>query len=312
MDILYFSNHCPHSQKLLPYLVKNQIHTRLNFVCVDRRERCPKTGTVHIVLENGTKVLLPPNVHRVPSLVLVKDKYRCVIGDDIYTHLQPLVRSDVLDRNGEPAGFPLSGAGGAAHPGGGSGFSESFSPYDLGPANGRHETMSLASSRHMPAFGDAAPIDTPAEQYKPDKLRSDLTIDALQQQRNLDLEKVMGPTGGGTPPLYSHMPFAVDGTAAGGAGGGGGGRMEYATMGVLPPTKFDRQGEGRGKQQMPSTTYAPINVAPKATAEDAREILFGRGSGWSGGSVETSSSRGRGPNGNPALPAPYLNMGSTL
>jgi hypothetical protein len=74
----------------------------------------------------------------------------------------------------------------------------------------------------------------------------------------------------------------------------------YATMGVLPPKK------SKGPPQQNGTgnpySYSPINVAPKYTAEDARELLFGKGSGWRGGEdiVQTNSQ------GKTIIPAPYL------
>ena len=49
-------------------------------------------------------------------------------------------------------------------------------------------------------------------------------------------------------------------------------------------------------------SYSPINAAPKYTAEDAREILFGKKSGWTGKEDTTTTNT----QGQTALPAPYL------
>jgi hypothetical protein len=74
----------------------------------------------------------------------------------------------------------------------------------------------------------------------------------------------------------------------------------YATMGVLPPNK------GRSQPPNPGAgnpySYSPINAAPKYTAEDARELLFGKGSGWNGGEdIVQKNAQGKN-----AIPAPYL------
>jgi hypothetical protein len=91
MDILYYSNFCRHSQRIVQYLVKNNLKDKLNFICVDKRVKDPKTNQTHVVLENGNKVLLPPNVHAVPSLLLIKENYRVISGDDIVHFFQPRI-----------------------------------------------------------------------------------------------------------------------------------------------------------------------------------------------------------------------------
>jgi hypothetical protein len=68
MDILYYSNYCVHSKKIIQYLVKENLTSALNCICIDKRSRDPKTGQINIHLENGTKLLMPPNVHSVPAL----------------------------------------------------------------------------------------------------------------------------------------------------------------------------------------------------------------------------------------------------
>ena len=82
-DILYYSNHCKHSEKILNYLVKNDIVKYLNCICVDKRQINQSNGNVNIILENGNSVMLPPNVHSVPSLLILKENYRVVMGDEI-------------------------------------------------------------------------------------------------------------------------------------------------------------------------------------------------------------------------------------
>ena len=63
MDTLYYSNHCKHSQRVLQYLVKGNLSNKLNFICIDKRERDSNNNQMYICLENGQKVILPPNIH---------------------------------------------------------------------------------------------------------------------------------------------------------------------------------------------------------------------------------------------------------
>ena len=70
MDILYYSNHCKHSQKILQFLVKGNMTDKLNFICIDKRVRDAQNNQTYILLENGKRVSLPPNVHSVPALFM--------------------------------------------------------------------------------------------------------------------------------------------------------------------------------------------------------------------------------------------------
>ena len=82
MDILYYSNYCPHSQKLLQYITKKNLIEKLNCICVDKRVRDNNNNQMYIVLENGKRVILPPNVSSVPSLLQVKKNYSVLQGID--------------------------------------------------------------------------------------------------------------------------------------------------------------------------------------------------------------------------------------
>jgi len=280
MDILYYSNKCKFCQKLLPYLVKAQISDKLNFICVDRRETDPQAGQEFIILENGKRTVLPPNIHRVPSLILVKKNYSSITGDEIYNYLQPLVKSDLVINNGEPVGFIFGGTSNNNV------VSDTFTPY------GSSLTTNLAGqSQNYFSVTASSHINTPQETYKPDKIGGDITIDSIQQQRNMDLQNYMPPMASqlndvlaGLPTISQQMP-----------------PPGYTTMGVLPPSKTNQTSVPPGNPY----SYSPINTSPKYTAEDAREILFGRGSGWAGGEdVEQTNQHGK-----TSIPAPYLNNG---
>lgn len=187
MDILYYSNYCKHSKGVLEFLVKNDLTKSLNCICVDRRKMNPQTGQMNIILENGNAILLPPNVHSVPSLLLIKENYRCIMGSNILNHYKNIVETNkdmATQGNGEPLGFSLGGRDIQ---------SEKFTSYSAST-----EDLSAKGSggnrplyHYVPADGVTTTIHTPPETYKPDKLNGDITVDSLEQQRSQEMTQNM-------------------------------------------------------------------------------------------------------------------------
>jgi hypothetical protein len=187
MDLLYYSNYCKHSKEVLDFLVKNDIIKSLNSICVDRRKVDTKTGQVHVILENGNSVLLPPNIHSVPSLLLTKENYRCISGKDIIQLYRSSVNEsqDIATQgNGEPMAFSL-GAKDIQ--------SEAFTFYNASPeelsAKGTGGMRPLYN--YVPANQDLPNINTPPDTHKSEKLSSDVTVDSIQSQRTSDMNNVM-------------------------------------------------------------------------------------------------------------------------
>ena len=183
MDILYYSNYCKHSKEILDFLIKNDLTKQLNCLCVDKRKVDPVSGQVHIVLENGSTVLLPPNIHSVPTLMLVKDNYRVIMGSEIKSKFQGQVQDNndfATQGNGEPMSFSLGTK---------DVMSESFTMFNASvedlSAKGNGGGRNLYN--YVSANGSTATIPTPPETYKSEKLSSDITVDSIQQQRNQDM-----------------------------------------------------------------------------------------------------------------------------
>jgi len=182
MDILYYSNYCKHSKKILQFFVNNNLTDQLNFICVDKRKQDPNTGQIYIILENGTNILLPPNVHSVPSLLLVKQNYSVILGDDIMSKFQEQIKTmnnDATLGNGEPVGVALESVRI------GTIVSEQYTPYGATP-----EELSTKSKSNRPIYNyvsantEVSTINTPPDTYRPDKVSESITIDTLQQIRN--------------------------------------------------------------------------------------------------------------------------------
>ena len=101
MDILYYSNYCPHSQKVLQILVKGNLSDKLSFICIDKRTKDAKTNQTYIKLENGSSVILPPNVQSVPSLLLIKQNFKILQGDEIIQFFH----SDIKERSNKATNY---------------------------------------------------------------------------------------------------------------------------------------------------------------------------------------------------------------
>jgi len=134
MDVLYYSNNCKHCQKLLAHLAKIGVLEKYNFICIDRRSVDPNTRQVSITLDRGVKASLPPNVSRVPTLLLVNQKFTAIIGDEIYNYVNANVKKNqdptnlAVENGGEPIGYILSPSSGGVNI-----ISETYTMYNAPP-----------------------------------------------------------------------------------------------------------------------------------------------------------------------------------
>jgi hypothetical protein len=191
MDILYYSNYCTHSQKVLQTLVKGNLSDKVSFICIDKRQIDKQTNQTYIILENGGKVVLPPNIHSVPALLLIKDNYRIIHGDEIIKLFHNDIKQQAniaTNYNGEPVSFQLGSSSGGTNI-----TSEQYTMYDMSPdelsakGSGGNRQMynyvSVSDSMNL--------IKTPDDTYKPDKVSNGVTIDSLQQKRMDDINQIM-------------------------------------------------------------------------------------------------------------------------
>jgi hypothetical protein len=192
MDILYYSNYCKHCQRLVQTLVKGNLSDKISFICIDKRVRDPKNNQQYIVLENGSKVIMPPNIHSVPALLLIKQNYRLLMGDDIMQHFHPQIKqlnAAATNYNGEPVSFSLNSSSGGSNI-----MSEQFTFYNMTPdelsAKGKGNNRQMYN--YVSASDDIKLIDTPPDNYRPDKLSNSVTVETLQQQRLNEIESNKG------------------------------------------------------------------------------------------------------------------------
>ena len=189
MDVLYYSNYCKHSEKVIKFISKGGLTNEINAFCIDKRTRDPKTNQTVILLEDGKKALLPPNLQSVPALLLIKDNYKLVFGDDIIKHFEPMMKEKLASADfgsGEPIGFAMQDFSGITKS---NIVSEQFTYYNLTPEElsakgigGRRQMYNYVTAKQDQMF-----IETPPDEYRPNKLDENVTVDSLQQQRNMDV-----------------------------------------------------------------------------------------------------------------------------
>jgi len=185
-SILYYSNFCDKSKKILQTLAKSNLKEELHYLCIDKRVK-GTTGSWYIVLENGEKIIMPPQVNRVPALLLMKQGHQVLYGDQILAHLQPrdaAINMAATNNNGEPSPFSLNhdciGGYGVA--------SDTFSFWDQSS-----DDLSAKGNGGMRQLYNYATIDSdiridaPKEDYAPDKIGS-VSLENLQQKRNTDIQ----------------------------------------------------------------------------------------------------------------------------
>ena len=186
MDILYYSNYCKHSQNIVQFLTKSDLIKEIHAFCIDKRFRDPKTNQIMIQLENGKAVLLPPNIQSVPALLCTSQNYKLVLGDDIIKYFEPAMKEKLSSSNfGEPTAFSLGQMSGS---GGSNVVSEQYTDFNM-----TAEELSAKGTggrRHMHNYvmadSDSCYIQTPPDNYKPDKI-GDVALATLEQKRNSDI-----------------------------------------------------------------------------------------------------------------------------
>lgn len=191
MDILYYSNYCKHCTRLIQLLAKNNLTDKISCICIDKRKKDPKTMQTVIILDNGKQALLPPNVHSVPSLLLIKQQYKVIVGDEITAYLEPLINHNTqaaVGPHGEPAGYSFTPSSGGVNI-----VSEQYTYYNMSP----EELSAKGSGKNRQMFNyvsvnDAlSPINTPPDNYRPDKLSTQgITLDTIQKKRNEDIPQM--------------------------------------------------------------------------------------------------------------------------
>ena len=157
-----------------------------DLVCIDKRFRNEQNGNMYVVLENQQNLVLPPQVTKVPALLLLKEGNRVIFGNEISQKLKPVderINQHAVKNNGEPSAFSIDhdniGGFGVA--------SDQFSYWDqdsdelLAKGNG-----GLRQMYNYASIDYESNITTPPDDYTPNKI-NDSSISNMEKQRTQDL-----------------------------------------------------------------------------------------------------------------------------
>ena len=180
--ILYYSNYCDNCSKLLQIISTSNCKNDMHFINIDNRTK--KNGATYIILENGQEILLPPTVTKVPALLLLNKGHHVLFGGDINKHLEAgniNQANPIVKNNGEPLAFSLNNCGFGV-------TSDNYSFLDQDPDSlSAKGNGGMRQQHHYASLDYNVNIDTPPENYQPDKI-GQISMEQLQQKRNKDIK----------------------------------------------------------------------------------------------------------------------------
>lgn len=186
MDILYYSNYCENCKKILQFISKNGLIEKINAICIDKKS-IDSNGQIYIHLENGKKIMLPPNVHSVPALLIKQKNYLAIFGPQIMEYYGSEVKQKhqvAQKMNGEPVGIHIMPSSSGV-----SIMSEQYTLYDLHPddLSAKSTSTKRPMYNYVSADHSVYSIPTPPDTYRPDKIGENVTVETLTQKRDVDI-----------------------------------------------------------------------------------------------------------------------------
>ena len=181
-SILYYSNYCDHCRNLLSILTKSNLLEKIHFLCIDKR--VVKNSKTYIVTENNEEILLPKTISSVPTLLLVKDNFRTILGTDIIEHFKPYIIENNIKNTcnkEEPTAFMIDSFNSNSNI-----TSDNFSFLDQ--SSDDLSTKGSGGMRQMYNYADinfVEKIDTPNDEYVPDKINENAIKEREEQRKDL-------------------------------------------------------------------------------------------------------------------------------
>jgi len=185
-SILYYSNYCENSKRLIQKIATSSVKDDMHFICLDKRIK-KSNGATYVILENGQELLLPPSITKVPALLLLNRGHHVLFGDEIEKYIEPqqIAKQQVaVGEMGEPSAFVFGGNSGMA----GFGVSSdnySFLDQDVDDMLAKG-SGGMRQTHHYAGIEHTDKIETPPEDYKPDTI-GEINMDKIQQERNNDI-----------------------------------------------------------------------------------------------------------------------------
>lgn len=174
--ILYYSNYCKHSQKIIKTLSKKNLEGRVHFISIDKRETLD--GKTYILLEQGKKLLLPPVVQSVPAIYDLNN-HNVEFGPNVLRIVELMNSGNTQLEEPDPFTFMTGDI-----------ISDSYSFLDL-----KSEEMlakgngGIKQMHNYVGIDSIIKINTPDEDYVPDKVGGN-DLEKYQRERSQMLHEI--------------------------------------------------------------------------------------------------------------------------
>ena len=179
-SVLYYSNFCENSKEVIRLITSSNKQHEIYFVCIDKR--ITKGSVTKIMLsDNKTTMVLPPDVTKVPSLLLLNDSHKVLVGAEIIHHIKPSIRMDYVTNplnvdTTEPECFDTNGKWCGVS-------SDTYSFWDQTDAELSAEgDGGMRQTRYYAGLLDDYRISTPEDTYDPDKV-SQSDMETIKKNR---------------------------------------------------------------------------------------------------------------------------------
>lgn len=173
--VIYYSNFCDPSKKLLQKVAKTKLSQEIHFICIDQRKRDSKGNTI-LFLQNE-QVMLPPQVTKVPALYQIETN-QVLFGDDIYGFLLPkevAINQVATNGNFDPDPFSVFGM---------SKLSDTYSFWDASVDDlSAKGSGGMRQLKRFATLEDQSSINCPKDDYSPDKVSSK-TLEDYKAERD--------------------------------------------------------------------------------------------------------------------------------
>ena len=180
--VLYYSKYCDNCKKILYKVGKDKIKNDIHFLCIDKRKKVK--DKLYIVLNDGKELLMPPEIKKVPALLLLNRGNRIIYGEEILELFNPILENNTKKAtlSGEPLAFSNYEMGAT--------LSDNYSYLDQN--SDELSTKGGGGLRQMHSFATyniQDEIETPPEMQVSGKIKSgnvSKLLSKLQEERSKD------------------------------------------------------------------------------------------------------------------------------
>lgn len=182
---LYYSNHCNKCRELLNFLYKTPFRDRFKYVCIDNRVK--NGNQILILLNNGQKFPLPPQIRNVPTM-LNPETNEIYVGEQIKHFLIPPAnkiqrQNEAINNDPDAFTFGINS---------GSSFGVTSDSYSyLNQSESEMKAEGNGGMKQMYNYVSLnnydQKINTPSEDNNGNGKIGSINLEQLEQQRNNDL-----------------------------------------------------------------------------------------------------------------------------